>query len=192
MDSHPLVPRQAAIRRAGALLLSLWLLFLGCLALPAVAAETVPETSVKAAFVYKFLGYVEWPDESAGPLTIGVIGSDELAAELAAVTRERSVGSRPVAVRRVRPGDSLAGLQALFVASSERARQAALLRPVLERPVLTVTETEDGLSSGSIINFRHIDGHVRFEVSLENAERSNIKLSSRLLAVAFQVQRGPQ
>lgn len=151
------------------------------------------ERGVKAAFLYKFLGYVEFPAapaDPAAPYVVGVAGSDAIAAELTRITAGRSVNNRPVTVRQLRDGDTPAGIHLLFVGASEAARTAALVRAAQQAGVLTVTETDNGLQTGSVINFRQVDDRIRFEVSLEAADRSNVKLSSRLLSVAYQVLKG--
>jgi len=168
----------------------------GAAAAPAFAqsASTVTERGIKAAFVYKFLGYVEWPPaafpQPDAPIVVGVVGADDIAAELADAVRGRTVGTRPVEVRRLRPADPLTGLHALFIGASERARIAALARPALARGTLVITETDDALDQGSVINLVLVDGRVRFEVSLEAAERAGLRLSSRMLAVAHLVRMG--
>ena len=171
----------------------LWAVAQGVLAQDAGAAA-VTERSVKAAYLYKFAGYVEWPDGQSGasaPVTIGVLDATEMADELARITAGRLVNDRPVVVRQVSSGDSLAGIHVLFVGTRAGDRLGALLLPALERPILTVTESAGALASGSIINFTVDRERVRFEVSLPAAERSRLKLSSRLLAVAQRVQRTP-
>ncbi len=157
--------------------------------------EAVTERTVKAAFLYKFAGYVEWPDSgSAGgrPLTIGVLGSAEMAGELARITAGRSVNDRPVHVRRLVAGEPLAGLQVLFVGADAGPALGDSLSPARGLPILVVTDSPGALASGSIINFTFERDRVRFEVSLPAAERSRLKLSSRLLAVAQRVQRRPE
>jgi len=149
------------------------------------------ERSVKAAFLYKFLGYVEFapnmPLEAGAPLVVGVLGADDIAAELGRVTTGRNVNGHPVAVRVMHEGDGANGLHLLFVAAGETARAAPLLRAAQQAGVLTVTESGNGLQAGSVINFKLVDDRIRFEISLDAAERSNIKLSSRLLSVAYAV-----
>jgi hypothetical protein len=177
-----------AKRLAGVALLVIAFAPAGHAQVPATASER----TVKAAFVYKFLSYVEWPAAAApgAPLVIGVVGADEFAAELAELVRGRTVNDHPIEVRRVRPSDPLTGLNVLFTGAAEQARLAALARAAAARGVLTISEGEDGLDRGSVINFVVIDGRVRFEVSLEAAERAGIRLSSRLLAVAHFVRMG--
>lgn len=154
----------------------------------------ITERGVKAAFVYKFLGYVEWPPsafaQAESPVVVGVMGADDLAGELADAVRGRTVGSRAVEVRRVKPGDLLTGLQALFIGASERARIGTIARAALAHNILVITESEDALDHGSVINLLVVDGRVRFEVSLDAAERAGLKLSSRMLAVAHLVRMG--
>lgn len=178
------------------LMLALLCLTLTCIAGGASQGAASPpsvERSVKSAFLYKFLGYVEFPDtpEAAAPLTVGVVGADDISAELLRITAGRSVNNRPVAVRTQKEGDSLAGLQMLFI-GAEVARPAALLRAAQQASVLSVTEADNGLQQGSVINFRVVEDRVRFEVSLAAAEKGNLKLSSRLLSVAYAVQKGGQ
>jgi hypothetical protein len=169
-----------------------------CLALTCAAGgqpASIPaqnlERSVKAAYLFKFLGYVEFPaaGENGGPLVVGVLGADDVAAELTRITAGKMVNGRPVAVRSVREGETLAGLQMLFV-GAEAAVLPKVLRSAAQNGVLGVTEDENGLQQGAVINFRIVEDRVRFEVSLPAAERSNLKLSSRLLSVAWHVQKG--
>jgi len=176
----------AVLRRllAGAGLLAVLLV-----PVPAALAQTsVTERGVKAAFVYKFLGYVEWPAQAFArpdaPIVVGVLGADDIAGEIADVVKGRSVDGRPIEVRRLHAGDSLAGLHVLFIGAAERGRTAALMKSAHARGILTITENDDAADQASIINLVVTDGRVRFDVVLEAAERAGIKLSSRLLAVA--------
>lgn len=158
-------------------------------------APTAPERSVKAAFLYKFTGYVDWPAqafaEPESPIVMGVLGADDIAAELQQVTTNRTVNNRPLAVRKLREADPLTGLHVLFVGRSEAGRLSTLARAAAQRGILTVTDTPGALDHGSVINFIIVEGRVRFEIALEAAERSNVKLSSRLLAVAQTVRPVP-
>jgi hypothetical protein len=183
------------VRQAGltTLLAAAWL------ALAAAAAQAQDtaaptERSIKAAFLYKFAGYVEWPEvaDGTGPLTIGVLGSEEMAGELARITAGRTVNDRPVQVRRLAAGESPAGLQVVFVGKAAGGNLDASLSALRGLPILVVTDTPGALASGSIINFTFDRDRIRFEVSLPAAERSHLKLSSRLLAVAQRVQRTPE
>jgi hypothetical protein len=174
-----------------ALLCATLMVALSCLAVGADApAVSGVERGVKAAFLYKFLGYVEYPQDN-GPLVVGVLGADDIGAELVRITTGRNVGGRPVMVRTLREGDALTGLHMLFI-GADAARSTAMLRAAQQQGVLTVTESDNGLQQGSVINFLLVEDRVRFEVSLPAAEKSGLKLSSRLLSVAYHVLKGSQ
>jgi hypothetical protein len=149
------------------------------------------EYRLKAAFLYKFAGYVQWPDAAFSrpdaPLTIGILGADAIASELATMIAGRTVNNRTLAVRRLKAGEALTGVNILLIGRSEIARLPQLLPQLQSHAILTVTELEGALSQGSVINFTLVDRRVRFEISLDAAEKHNLKLSSRLLAVAQQV-----
>ena len=151
------------------------------------------ERRVKAAFLYKFLGYADFPSsafaDAAAPLTIAVVGSDDMAAELARIAAGRLIAGRPIAVRRVGEHEAPPAAHLLFVSGLDSERAGRVLRSA-PGALLTVTECELGLRYGSVINFRIVDERVRFDVSLDAAEKKNVKLSSRPLTVANRVQKG--
>jgi hypothetical protein len=169
----------------------------GCWPGPGAWAQEDPaqlELKVKAAFLYKFIGYIDWPAASFArpdtPVTIGVVGADALAAELAQAVAGRTANDRPVAVRRLKPGEPLDGVHVLFVGRAESARLPQLAQAAHARSILTVSESDGALAQGSVINFVIAERRVRFEIALDSAEKSRLKLSSRLLAVAQQVRTG--
>ena len=161
------------------------------LCLPALAQDNrAAEVQIKAAFLYKFGEFVQWPPASLArdaPFVIGVLGAEDVAAALEQVVAERTVQGRPVVVRRLRRGDSLTGLHMLFIGREESARLAETLAGAKGQPLLTVTESDNAISHGSVINFVAEDQKVRFDIALPPAERGQLKISSRLLAVARKV-----
>ena len=158
------------------------------------AAASALERSVKAAFLYKFLGYAEFPpgafSDAAAPVVIGVLGADELAAELTRIVAGRTVSQRQVVVKALREGEAASGVHLLFIGGEEGAKVKSVLKALNPEPVLVVTEAETGLQNGSVINFKIVEQRVRFDVSLESADKHGVKLSSRLLTVANQVVKG--
>jgi hypothetical protein len=155
--------------------------------------DSASATSVKAGFLYKFLGYVDFPAgplDPGAPYVVGVVGAEDIAAELARLTAGRMVNNHAVVVRKMHGGVPSGGLHLLFIGASESADEAALVKAAQPAGVLTVTESPTGIESGSVINFRLVDERVRFEVSLAAADKGRLKLSSRLLSVAYAVQKG--
>jgi hypothetical protein len=187
-------PTAACVRacgRVGTLLVLLGLLLsLGVEASGAAPADASIETRVKAAFLYKFATYVGWPEgvfaAPDSPLVFGVLGDRFIAEELDRAVDGRRIETHPLDVKLLSEGDDLSGVNVLFVAAG--AGLPAAIRSTSDRPVLIVTESERALSQGSIINFIVAEGRVRFEISTASAEQRDLKLSSRLLAVAHNLR----
>lgn len=161
-----------------------------------VGAETMDrsdntERQVKAAYLFKFGSYVEWPEGTFStpdtPLKIGTIDADALADELAQMAVGHSINGRAVTVRKFRREDAITDINVLFIGHSSATRLADILAMVKGRPVLTVTESENALALGSMINLIIVEGKVRFEVAPKPAVLS---ISARLLAAAHKVLLG--
>jgi hypothetical protein len=149
------------------------------------------EYQIKAAYLYKFLAYIEWPPQAFerehAPIAIGVLGSELLAGELAQAVSGREVNGHDIVVRRLRAGDTAAGLHVLFIGRGDSARVAQITAAVKGQPLLIVSESDDAFALGSAINFLVVDDKVRFDVALRPVEQAGLKVSSRLLAVARKV-----
>jgi hypothetical protein len=148
------------------------------------------DDEVKAAFLYNFGSYVEWPSigESDDALTIAVLGAPAVADELERFVTGRTIQGRLVRVRRIRSVNDSDGDEVLFIGSDENWRLAQLIDAVAGTPTLIVTDAPDGLADGGMINFQLIERRVRFEISLPRAQEAGLMLSSRLLAAALRVE----
>lgn len=158
------------------------------LALQAGAQEPSPEYELKAAFLYNFVKFVEWPaDAFAGaksPLTICVYGNDPFRASLDGVVRGETLGERGLLVQRPEALGDLRDCRVLFVSRSESHRLPEVLAQVEGAPVLTVGDTDGFLRAGGVINFVMEDNKVRFQINQEAAERNRLTISSKLLRLA--------
>jgi hypothetical protein len=155
----------------------------------AQAQQRASEVSVKAAYLYKFLGYVDWPPaafaSAQAPVVIGVLGAEAIADELQSLVAGKHVNERPVVVRRLEADDALDGVHVLFVArAADLARQLERTRGA---PILVVTDGPRSLEAGSMLNLIPVDGRIRFEASPVAAEHAGLKLGARLLSVAERV-----
>ena len=160
----------------------------------AAVAAVFSADAVKAAFLFRFASYVEWPAESAphGPFVIAVASAEEVAKHLDGILPRVTVRGRPAVVRRVTRVEDLGGVHILYVGMDSLPRTRVLRRAALERPILIVTDDVDGMDAGGVINFIAADRNVRFEVSLVAADRARLKIDSALLSVAAKVERRPQ
>lgn len=176
-----------------------WIARASLLVLCAIGSSTVVAAvfsadAVKAAFLFRFASYVEWPAESAhhGPFVIAVASAEEVAKHLDGILPRVTVRGRPAVVRRVTRVEDLDGAHILYVGADSLPRTRVLRRAALEKPILIVTDDVDGIDAGGVINFIEADRNVRFEVSLVAADRARLKIDSALLAVAVKVERRPQ
>lgn len=185
-------PAWRCVPHAAALALALLAASTALVAAPA-DAERALERRVKAAFLFRFTEFVSWPDAAFvrpdAPFVIAVASRDGLAEELRQITSGRMVQSRAIEVRRVAEPEALQAAQMIFVPDSERPRLREWVRAA-PRHALVVTESEGALTAGSVINFVIAEGRVRFEISLDSAEKRALRMSSRLLAVAQGVKTG--
>jgi hypothetical protein len=175
----------------GRLLAIVALIALAAVGRACLAAEPHSEDAVRAAYLYRFAGYVAWPDAAAAdaPFVIDVLDSPSMARELRRILAAHSINGRTTQVREITELRDVGNAQILYVAAG-RASLLRSLRPQGHSGLLLVTAEEDGLSTGSVINFLTVDSNVRFEVSLSAAERWGLKISADLLGVAVRVQGG--
>jgi hypothetical protein len=158
----------------------------------ALAAQFSVET-VKAAYLFRFAQYVEWPPLAAeAPFVIAVSGAEDVAAHLERLLPGMSVNGHRTEVRRVTRPQELDGVHILYIGTKAFARTRTLRTQAIARPILVVTDNELGLDGGGIINFIEVDRNLRFEISLIAADRSGLKIDSQLLSVAARVERRPQ
>jgi hypothetical protein len=146
--------------------------------------------SVKAAYLYHFAGYVDWPSESGdSPLMIGVMGDHGVAAELQRILPGRSIQGRAMQVKEINLADNLAGVNILYVGSRNSADLPQLVNATRQRHILLVSDDSRGLELGSTVNFVNVANRIRFEISLRAAEAADLKISSRLLSAALKLKR---
>jgi hypothetical protein len=149
---------------------------------------------IRAAYILKFLEYVEWPEalfsDAAAPYVIGVNGAEYVANELARLAPTRTSGGRPIVIKRMGNNAAPAEVNALYIGRNDPGSGARLVKSYAGKPVLVITDDDATAPKGSIINFVTLDGRVRFEISLTAAEQAGLKLDSPLLLVAVRVYKG--
>ena len=148
------------------------------------------EYEVKAAFLYNFARFVEWP-QSKDQLTFAVLGRDPFGSVLDDTVSGKTVLGRRIEVRRASRVEEARDAQIVFVCASERSTTPIILK-ALERPgLLTVGEVDGFAQSGGAINFTMQGRKVRFEINPTTAEQARLKMSSQLLKLATLVA-GPK
>jgi hypothetical protein len=152
---------------------------------------------VKAAFLFHFAQFVEWPEETfkdaSSPLAYCTIGDDPFQGMLDASLRGKTLGTHPLRVQHFKHPQEIQGCQVLFIGAGEKKLLPAILAGLKENSILTVGETDNFVQEGGIIGFCLEESKIRFEINLESAQKAKLRISSRLLALAKSVfggQRG--
>jgi len=154
-------------------------------------SETANEYEVKAAFLYKFASFVEWPPDSpSSTLCIGVIGQDPFGSMLEGVVRGKSINGRNFLIRRYKSAQDAVACHIVFISSSERSRLRTVLDGLRGSAALTVSDIPGFCENGGMIDFEILEQKVRFVINQEAAEQAHLKLSSKLLNVAIYVSQG--
>lgn len=171
------------------------LLLLGLCLLAAVAqAQSATEYQVKAAFLFNFARFVEWPAEAFpnadSALQICVLGQDPFGREFEQVIMDKTVNGHRIEIAHPDGVPQSRACQILFIAASEKAHLPSILQGLKGASVLIVGDTPGFAALGGAINFVIDDGRVRFEINLKAAEIAHLKISARLLTVAKVVLNG--
>ena len=155
------------------------------------AANQESDIVVKAALFYNFAKFTEWPALPAGaPLAACVVGNDGFAAALADDARGRHIKGHAIDVRRPQNAASWADCHLLFVADLQVLRATAGLAAIKTRPVLTVSDGKNFATTAGMIELYVEDKKLRFAINLMAAERSGLRLDSRLLSLARIIRAG--
>ena len=176
-----LIPRPRPIRLG----LILCAAYLGAAVAPAQNAD---EYQVKAAFLYNFAKFVEWPEGAfktpTDPIIICVLGRSPFGSLLEQSVKGKQIEGRALVIRQISEPREASGCHLLFVTASEKKRSPAILELLKSASVLTVGETSNFAAAGGVINFKLEDGKVGLEINVCSAERARLKISSKLLSLA--------
>lgn len=156
------------------------------------AAEPAPalaqEYDLKAAFLFHFAQFVEWPDDAfadaGAPIAIGVLGRDPFGATLDALVAGETVRSRPLVVRRYRSSDEIGDCHILFIGATDAGEVERILRSLGRRSILTVGETADFAAEAGVIGFELAQRRLRLRINLAAAANARLTISSKLLRQA--------
>jgi hypothetical protein len=154
--------------------------------------DAAPDVAVKAALLYNFAKFAEWPGLPVGaPIAFCIVGDDAIAAALAETFRGQNINGHALDVSRAQGSPWWGECRVLFVASAEAQRSVGGLAAIKMLPVLTVSDGKDFSHAGGIIELYVEGGRMRFAINVDAAEQSGVRLSSRLLGLAKIIRTGP-
>jgi len=148
-------------------------------------ASEAPEYDIKAAYLFNFAQFVQWPPQAfsspGAPLVIGILGSDPFGGKLDRIVRGEVVRGHRLAVRHYGGVGELKGCQILFIPKTESGRVGEALAAVRGSAVLTVGDSDHFVAQGGMIGFIMAGTSVRFQINSSAAQREGLTISSRLL-----------
>ena len=180
---------RASCVHAGCLGVAILALGAALFATPGIAAkkdsDEPPDVALKAAFLFNFAKFAEWPALPVGaPILACVVGDDRIAAALVETVRGQNISGHTVEVSRPQDSATWRTCQLLFISDAEARRAAGGLADITTLPVLTVGDGKGFSQAGGIIEL-YVEGQrMRFAINTDAAERAGLRLSSRLLGLA--------
>ncbi len=153
--------------------------------------NTAKEYQIKAAFLYNFGKFVEWPAEHQARLgeafVIGVFGEDPFGSDIDTLLAEKSIKEKKILIKRFRTLEELEPCHILFISPKEAKKLADIIKRLGDENVLTVSDTVEFMANGGMVNFVMEDNRVRFEINKLATDKAKLKLSSQLLKLARSV-----
>jgi uncharacterized protein DUF4154 len=148
-------------------------------------ADVASDVAVKAAFLYNFAKFTQWPAlPPAAPLVLCVLGDDAVGDALTDTIRGQQIDGHGLEVRRLSPGAAPQSCHVLFAAGSGVQGASPMLDSVRLLPILTVSDGSGFAKATGMIELFVDGGHMRFAVNVDSVQRSGLHLSSRLLGLA--------
>lgn len=150
--------------------------------------QTPSEYEMKAIYLFNFLRFASWPetifDKPQSPLVIGIYGKDPFGSLLDNIICKKNIRKHPVEIKRMKYLKDIKSCHLLFISSSERKRLSLILKKVEKSCILTVSDIENFREQGGMIGFIVKKDKLRFEINYDAVNKSEIKLSSKLLSLA--------
>jgi hypothetical protein len=156
--------------------------------------QDVTEPSLKAAFIYNFAKFTDWPPESlptTAVFTACVLGDGPVSDALVRAIKGRQLAGRKMSVLNVQVDGAVRSCHLLYVAGITTTQVSAVLTAARGAPILTISDTDDFIRLGGIAHMFVVQGKMQFEFNLDPARRSKLQLSSQLLALAAHVHDTP-
>ncbi len=158
----------------------------------ALAAPPPVENQIKAAYIYNFAKFIQWPDksfaDSKSPLIIGLLGDSDFKHELMSLST-KTVCKRPIEVVQFKTLDKIGSCHILYVSSLWKEDIAQVLKNLQGRGIVTVSTTKNFAKHGGTIQFLKKRQRLRFIINLKAAQNDAIKIDSQLLSLAVDVLR---
>ena len=180
---------------AGGTLLPAWLMLAALLSLGTARGDDaqLTESKLKAAFLFNFAKFVEWPPTAFAatnsPITIGILGENPFGGDLEAIIRDKTINNRTIVIKPMLSITEATNCQMLFISASVKSKIPEMISGLGAATILTVGDTDRFTERGGMINFVKEGNKIRFEINDVAAKRAGLKISSKLLSLASRTMR---
>lgn len=155
------------------------------------AAQAVAPSALKAAFLFNFARFAEWPALAPdAPVNVCIFGDDLVATALVDTLRGQSIDAHGLQLVQLPSDVSVRSCQVLFVGGADAQRATALVDEASVAPVLTVSDANQFAENGGMVELFVEAGRMKFAINVDVVQRSRIRLSSRVLGLARIVRNG--
>lgn len=162
------------------------LVMISLLGLASVFAQNRPTHEIHAAMLYNFIKYVQWPDEgSGGDFVVGVLGEDDVYNTLKQWYDGKPKGSKKYVIKKLSSGREAGTCHVVYIGKSRSRDLDDVVASTAGKSVLTITDGNGLAQKGSCINFKVVDGRLKFELNQESVATSNLKVSGQLSSMAI-------
>ncbi|HTE33073.1 MAG TPA: YfiR family protein [Chryseolinea sp.] len=149
-------------------------------------AQERPVHEIHAAMLYNFIKYVQWPNEGeTGDFVVGVIGDENVFNTLKSWYDGKAKGSKKYVIKKLDSPNDAMGCQVVYVGKSKNRDFDVIKTSVAGKSILTITDGNGMAAKGSCINFKVIDGKLKFELNQAMFTGSNLKVSTQLSSMAI-------
>ena len=153
---------------------------------PLAHADEMLEYQVKAAFIYNFIAFTQWPESTEPAINLCLYGEDYFGQEIDKL-QNKSVGTRSIKVVRIRNSDQLPKCQVIFFSKSVNNTMADIISNLESNPILMLADSPNAISQGVTINMSLVNEKIVFEINLGIARKAGLDISSKLLQLAVKV-----
>ncbi len=161
------------------------LIFGGVLNYNAFAQEQEAK-ELHPAMIYNFVKYIQWPTENEpGDFVIGVFGEDDVFNTLKIRYDGKPKGNKKYVIKKLSSVSEAATCAVVYLGRSKNRDFDALKAAITGKSILTVTDSGNLGKKGSCVNFREVEGKLKFEINQASVNAASLKISSSLLSVAI-------
>lgn len=161
-------------------------IFLSVYWLTAFSQQEKPMSEIHAQMIYNFIKYIQWPNEGeAGEFIVGIIGEDDVFSTLKSYYDGKPKGAKKYSIRKLASADEAATCAVVYIGKNKSGQFDAVKTAASGKPILTITDSFNLGRKGSCINFKVLDGKLKFELNQASIASSTLKVSSQLSSMAI-------